>query len=153
MDLIALGLLSSIFMLTVGSLSGIFSKCLSWREKWAFLWLWVYLLSRNLFPPWGSGSCSFSPSNHCCSLITPCSHLSATLPSPGSSIFKKKKCCHHSCLCHSQTSEAIFSIPYFQLSTPFCATPALKVLWQVDQWPPMPNPVLNLLDIFLAFNN
>lgn len=91
MDLSALGLLSSIFMLMVGSFSGIFSKCLSRRGKCAFLWLWIYLLSLNLFPPWGPGSCSFPPSNHVCSLITLCSHLSSTLPSPGSSILKKKK--------------------------------------------------------------
>lgn len=90
MDLTALGLLSSIFMLMVGSFSGIFSKCLSRRGKFAFLWLWIYLLSLNLFLPWGPGSCSFPPSHHVCSLITLCSHLSSTLPYPGSSIFKKK---------------------------------------------------------------
>lgn len=137
MDLSALGLLSSIFMLMVGSFSGIFSKCLSRRGKCAFLWLWIYLLSLNLFPPWGPGSCSFPPSNHVCSLITLCSHLSSTLPSPGSSILKKKKMLPHIC-CHHQKSWAIFSIPYFQFSTPFfCVTATLEVL--SASWPMTPN--------------
>lgn len=149
MDLTALGLWSSIIMLTVGSLSGIFSKCLSWREKWAFLCLWIYLLSLNLFPLLGPGSCSFPPAKHFCSLITPFSHLSSTfhlqalpyLQKPTNKQTKNHK--ETTTLYAYVLTKHLGNFSIFLISnSPPPSVPTLpwKSSQQADQWPPNAKP-------------